>query len=192
MHRRKEISFAIRAQAIGMHRGGNSLQNISTALSLPRSTAQSIVNRWKNNNCIANTFRSGRPKLLNPRGMRKLKKIVKSSRWNTITKITSELQTSIQSNISSTTVRRRLHQLGFSARFPARKPLISESNPLRRYYFVQKYKRWSPDMWKSVIWSDECRFKLFHSDGRIRVWRQKNERFLNECIKTTVNGKVGP
>ena len=41
-------------------------------------------------------------------------------------------------------------------------------------------------MWKSVIWSDECRFKLFHSDGRIRVWRQINERFLNECIKTTV------
>ena len=41
-------------------------------------------------------------------------------------------------------------------------------------------------MWKSVIWSDECRFKLIHSDGRIRVWRQINERFLNQCIKKTV------
>ena len=70
------------------------------------------------NNCIANKFRSGRPKLLNPRGVRKLKKIVNSNRCTTLRKITSELQTSIQGKISLTTVRRRLHQLGFSARIP--------------------------------------------------------------------------
>ena len=48
-----------------------------------------------------------------------------------------------------------------------------------------------PEMWKSVIWSDKCRFKLFHSDGRIRVWHQINERFLNQCIKKTVKWEGG-
>ncbi|KAJ8885652.1 hypothetical protein PR048_011850 [Dryococelus australis] len=41
------------------------------------------------------------------------------------------------------------------------------------------------EQWKSVLWSDESRFTLFRSDGRVLVWRLPGERFLSECIVPT-------
>ena len=103
-----------------------------------------------------------------------------------IRNITSEFRNANGTNVSINTVRGRLHDIGFSSRIPARKPFISEKNRLKRLAFFHKYKNWGADEWHNVIWSDECRFKLFHSDGRVRVWRQQKERFINECIRTTV------
>jgi hypothetical protein len=33
-----------------------------------------------------------------------------------------------------------------------------------------------------VLFTDESRFCLDFHDGRRRVWRQKNERFMNCCV----------
>ena len=74
---------------------------------------------------------------------------------------------------------------------PARKPFISERNRRKRLDFFSAFANWEIDKWKNVIWTDECKFKLYHSDGRVRVWRQKNERFLNECVKKTVKWEGG-
>ena len=38
MPRKKEIASDLTAQAVGLHRGGRSLGNIATIISLPRST----------------------------------------------------------------------------------------------------------------------------------------------------------
>ena len=186
MPKRREISSEVRSQAIGLHRGGTSLQKIGSLLSLPHSTVQSIINRWKFGNTINNKMRSGRPKLVSLRGIRNLKRIVRKSRWSTLRNITSEFRNAIGTNVSINTVRRRLHDIGFSSRIPARKPFISEKNRLKRLAFFHKYKNWGADEWHNVIWFDERRFKLFHSDERVRVWRQQKERFINECIRTTV------
>ncbi|CAM4693252.1 unnamed protein product [Leuciscus chuanchicus] len=42
--------------------------------------------------------------------------------------------------------------------------------------------------WKNVAWSDESRFLLRHSDGRIwnRIWRKQNENMDPSCLVTTV------
>ena len=191
MPRRKEIASDLRAQAVGLHRGGGSLGNIATMLSLPRSTVQSIIDRWKKTKSVYNNKRSGRPSLFTKRGMRKLKSIVKKNRWNTLRRITSEVQNDIGQSVSSSTVRRRLHDIGFSACIPARKPFISEKNRLKRLEFFSDFKNWGIEEWKDIIWSDESRFKLYHSDGRLKVWRQRNEKFLNECIRKTVKWDGG-
>jgi len=46
--------------------------------------------------------------------------------------------------------------------------------------------------WKIVTWSDESRFLLRHSDGRVRIWRKQNEKMDPSCLVTTVQaGGVG-
>ena len=40
--------------------------------------------------------------------------------------------------------------------------------------------------WRRVHWSDECRFVLYKSDGRVRVWRRCGERFHPDCIQPCV------
>ncbi|KAJ8886967.1 hypothetical protein PR048_013181 [Dryococelus australis] len=44
---------------------------------------------------------------------------------------------------------------------------------------------WTLEQWKSVLWSDESRFTLFRSDGRVWVWRLLGERLLPEYIVPT-------
>ncbi|GFU42504.1 transposable element Tcb1 transposase [Trichonephila clavipes] len=36
--------------------------------------------------------------------------------------------------------------------------------------------------WKEVVFTDELRICLQHHDGRIRVWRHREERMLNSCV----------
>ena len=45
---------------------------------------------------------------------------------------------------------------------------------------------WSLTEWTKVVFSDESRFGLFHSDGRARVWRQAGERHHPDCVTPTV------
>ncbi|GFT29239.1 transposable element Tc1 transposase [Trichonephila clavipes] len=41
------------------------------------------------------------------------------------------------------------------------------------------------DMWKTVLWSEESRFTVRQSDGRVWVWRMPGERFFSGCIVPT-------
>ena len=40
--------------------------------------------------------------------------------------------------------------------------------------------------WNKIIWSDESKFTLFGSDGRIYVRRRVGEEYLPECVQQTV------
>jgi DDE superfamily endonuclease len=37
-----------------------------------------------------------------------------------------------------------------------------------------------------MVFSDESRFRLFHNDGRVRVWRKVGERYHRECLAPTL------
>uniref|UniRef100_A0A6Q2ZJ84 SLIT-ROBO Rho GTPase-activating protein 1 n=1 Tax=Esox lucius TaxID=8010 RepID=A0A6Q2ZJ84_ESOLU len=41
-----------------------------------------------------------------------------------------------------------------------------------------------------LIWSDESRFLLRHSDGRVRIWRKQNENMDPSCLVTTVQTEI--
>ena len=37
-------------------------------------------------------------------------------------------------------------------------------------------------MWNTVLFSDESRFSLQRGDGRVRVYRRRNERYADCCV----------
>ena len=44
-----------------------------------------------------------------------------------------------------------------------------------------------PDyFWENIIFSDECKFNLYNSDGCSYVWRESNKRFDSKYIQPTV------
>ncbi len=71
-----------------------------------------------------------------------------------------------------------------------RKPLISEANRKKRLQFAREHKDWTLEQWKKVMWSDESRFTLFQSDGRIRVRREANEVMHPSCLVQACGGSA--
>ena len=45
--------------------------------------------------------------------------------------------------------------------------------------------------WESVIWSDESKFNLFGSDGKMMVWTSPHKEFDPKCTVPTVKHGSG-
>ncbi|CEP16822.1 hypothetical protein [Parasitella parasitica] len=59
--------------------------------------------------------------------------------------------------------------------------------------WAQEKVNWTPKQWRSVIWSDESKFNVNGSDGRIRVIRKEGKRFSPYHVHKTVkfgNGSI--
>ena len=42
------------------------------------------------------------------------------------------------------------------------------------------------EFWKNVVWSDESKFNLFGSDGKVMVWKTPHEEFDRKCTIPTI------
>ena len=58
-------------------------------------------------------------------------------------------------DISTSTVQRRLRESGLHGRTDAKKPLLKDTNNKKRLAWAKKHEQCTLDLWKSVIWSDE-------------------------------------
>ncbi len=55
-----------------------------------------------------------------------------------------------------------------------------------RLQFAQAHQNWTIEDWKNVAWSDESSFLLWHSDGRVRIWRKGHESINPSCLVSMV------
>jgi len=113
-------------------------------------------------------------------------RLVKDDRKTTVTQITTRYNQGIQNTISERTTRQTLKQMGYSSRRPHRVPLLSDKNRKQRLQFTQDHQNWTIEDWKSVVWSDESRYLLQHSDGRVRIWPKIHESMAPSCLVSMV------
>ncbi len=95
----------------------------------------------------------------------------------------------MQNTISERTTHQTLKQMGYSSRRPHRVPLLSVKNRKRRLQGTGSPKL--DNIWKNVAWSDESRFLLQHSDGRVRIWCKEHESMDPSCLVSTVQAGGG-
>ena len=116
---------------------------------------------------------------------------MKCNRRGGLRELTQLFNVGKEVTLSQKTVGRNIHSLGFHARRACKKPLISSKNRLKRLAYHKRLKLWSVNDWKDVIFSDESKFNLFHSDGLVKVWRQAHERYHPDCTANTIKGFGG-
>ncbi len=87
--------------------------------------------------------------------------------------------------------RQLCEQMDYSNRRPHRVPLLSAKNRKRRIQFAQAHQNWTIEDWKNVVWSDESRFLLWLSDGRVRIWCKEHEIKDPSCLFSMVQAAGG-
>ena len=191
MPRKKEIPLSLRDQAVGLFRAGKSNRQIATILNIHYSTIYYIIKKFRKTGSTTNITKTGRPKSLSFRSARHIKSNVKKHRTTCLRGITEIFNTGKKFSVSEKTVSRCLHNQGFYARRPCKKPFISARNRRKRLDYYRNCRLWKINDWKKLIFSDESKFNLFTFDGRAKVWRQAHERYLPECTKKTIKGFGG-
>ncbi|XP_076585728.1 aminoacyl tRNA synthase complex-interacting multifunctional protein 1-like [Chaetodon auriga] len=116
MGRREELSDFQRGTVVGCHLCKKSVREISALLNLPRSTVSAVILKWKRGGITTALPRSGRPHKLKEEDRQVLEKVALENCLPSVEALTAEFQTASGANVSSRTVRRELHEMGFRGR----------------------------------------------------------------------------
>ncbi|CAI9547556.1 unnamed protein product [Staurois parvus] len=128
MGRFQELSEFKHGTVIGCHVCNKSTREMSLLLNTPQSTVSSIIIKWKQLGTTATQPRSGRARKMTERGQHMQKRTVCRSCQLSAESIAKDLQTACSLQISTTTVCRELHGMGFHGRAAASKPYITKCN----------------------------------------------------------------
>ncbi|XP_010744606.2 aminoacyl tRNA synthase complex-interacting multifunctional protein 1 isoform X1 [Larimichthys crocea] len=116
MGRREELSDFQRGTVVGCHMCKKSVREISALLNLPRSTVSAVILKWKRGGITTALPRSGRPHKLKEEDRQVLEKVALENCLPSVEALTAEFQTASGACVSSRTVRRELHEMGFRGR----------------------------------------------------------------------------
>ena len=101
-------------------------------------------------------------------------RLVRAERKATVTQITTLNNCGEQKSISECTTRRTLRFHFCQLRTEA--AMGTDSSKLTK----------TVEDWKNVVWSDDSRFLLWHTDGRARIWCQQHESINPTCLVAVV------
>ena len=84
-----------------------------------------------------------------------------------------------------------LFEIGLYGRVARKKPYVNKINRGKRIAPAEMIMEKPYDYWKHVLWSDESKFNLFGSDGKIMAWRSTMEECDPKCTVPTVKHSGG-
>jgi hypothetical protein len=87
--------------------------------------------------------------------------------------------------ISDQTVRNRLRQSGLRSRRPLKGMELKRQHRIARLQWARAHLRWRRNTWQNILFSDESKFNLKFSDGRVCIYRRRREHFADGCVKET-------
>ena len=84
--------------------------------------------------------------------------------------------------ISPQTVINRLREHGIRAHRSYVGPVLTPRHRQARLRSCAIRRRWTMREWSQVLFTDESRFTLQKTDGRVRVYRRRGERYTDACV----------
>uniref|UniRef100_A0AAZ3Q5W9 Transposase Tc1-like domain-containing protein n=1 Tax=Oncorhynchus tshawytscha TaxID=74940 RepID=A0AAZ3Q5W9_ONCTS len=84
-------------------------------------------------------------------------------------------------SISTQNVCNRLREARLRACRPVVRQVLTRHHRQQRHLWAQTHRCWTRQDWQKVLFTEELRFCLTRVDGRIRVYRRRNERYTETC-----------
>lgn len=172
-----------RHRALGMLEGGLSQSQVARRLGCNQCTIARLIQRNHATGSVDDRQRPGRERVTTERQDRQIQNLHLRDRFRTASRTARETPGRNNPRISSPTVRRRLRHFGLNARRPMIGPELTPVRRQARSLWCRQHDRWTIRDWNGVLFSDESRICVDRADGRERVWRRRNERYANCCIR---------
>ncbi len=182
----KNTSFEVRQLVIFNASKGKSGNEISKLFNIPRSTVYDILRRFERENRIESLKQNGAPEKLTEIEKRFIRKEIEKNPKVSGPKLATALLERTGKTITAQTVRNTIKSMGYNSRTARLKPLLSTANIEKRFNFAKEYRMKDETFWNNVIFTDESKYNVFSSDGKVRVWRKPNTEFQKQNLKPTV------
>ena len=154
---------------------------ISSRLGLSKSTISSYSNKW-----FPNRKRNlgGRPIVVANKTKSLIKKMVLSGELLTATDVQRKLW-NLGYELTVKTSANVLKSMNFFSAIKKKKPLLSKKHQQDRLKFAKRYKNWTVDDWRRVVFSDETKINVWGSDGCKYYWSRPGDKLKPHHLDLT-------
>ena len=159
----KNISDDTKKHILDLRRNGASIGQIASRIGLSKSTVHMWCKRGEGLKAgeAPPTFHApGRARVTSPATDRVMKRTVKEHPLISARLLQQEMPESL-GHVAIRTIQHRLQKdLDLPARRPAYKPMLTRAMKAKRLAFAKRYKDWTFQDWKKVMFTDESTFRV--------------------------------
>lgn len=178
----KELGVEIKEVIRKLTEEGYSIRWIADLLQIPKSTIGDVRKRIQARGSTDSLKRSGRKGFVSARDYRKLERLVKTNRRDSLSDITSKFNEGRDRPVSKRTVQFHLHKHEYTRRVAQKKVTVREVNRKKRLAWCREKRRLTVDRyWNKVIFSDESKIMVGH-DQRVHIWRKRGEGWRPDLV----------
>ncbi|GBM11377.1 hypothetical protein AVEN_13597-1 [Araneus ventricosus] len=184
MTARHHLPEELRWRAIGRREAGQIQTEVGRWINLSPSVVHRLSQQFLTTNSASRRFSQGRPTATTSADDRYLSLCARRNRTATPTQLRSSLDAATGWLVSTSIVRRRLHEGDLYARQPAICVPLASRHRRERLRWAHQHVIWTPDQWRIVVlFTDESRFSL-QSDSRCYlIWREPGTRYHPSNIR---------
>ena len=147
MSSRRRLTDYQRGRAMALLDEGFGQREVARRLGVSHSVVQRLHHRFIETGAVQERLRCGRPRVTTTSEDHYLVLSALRDRSATSVSLRGQLRVATDSNISCSTVRRRLHEQNLRSRRPAVRPQLSGSQRARRLAWAQEHLGWTRQQW---------------------------------------------
>ena len=179
---RRRLTVEELARCIGMLENGARQRHVAELLGVSQSVVCRAWNRYQAHGSASHRHGGGRERATTQQDDPFLLTSARCHRFATATALRNDLLNATGVNISTQTVRNRLHEGGLRSRRACIRIPLTQRHRQDRLNWARAHVNWRVADWAPVLFTDESRFCVDFTDRRARVWRRAGERYQDANV----------
>ena len=174
-----------RLRAVGMAEAGRSCKAIARHFGRCPKTIRVLLSKWRRTGAVAHGNCGRNRRQTTRRADRRLVRLARTNRTlpSTLLRLVWGEKGHFNQVLSSQSIRNRLREACLRSRRMRKVLRLSPAHVASRERWAMQRSHCRAQQWRRIVFTDESRFRLFKSDGRVRVWREPNQAYQSDCVQ---------